>query len=53
MRTNPELRTVFMQEVKEVLTGMVNAQSMTPVEEEEESVDVSNDIMSEINSFAC
>lgn len=53
MKSNPELRMIFMQEVREVLTNMVNSYSMEYIEEEEEQVDISTDIMSEINSFVC
>lgn len=52
MRTNPELRAVFMEEVKSILISMINTQPIIIENEEESDADISVDIMGEINSLA-
>lgn len=51
LATNPELRTVFMQEVKSLLPSLVETPMIQEVEENN-SGDINADILGEMNSFS-
>ena len=50
LRTTPEFRQIFMDEVKSVLVGIINNSTIVNDEEYEE-IDLSSDIMNDMNSF--
>lgn len=52
LATNPELRAVFMQEVKDVLASLINKHEDIYSEEVDTTSTINTDILSEMNSFA-